>query len=187
VGDARGGREVRLEGAALGIATVLLAALLGGAFWLGRVYERIAASPLARRAAEAAGESPSKGAAVPRTDDLSFFDTLSGPGQEAEPARQASRAASAPPPPVPTTRAEGAPGPWFVQVFAGRDRRAAEQVVKDLDGRGHPVRLESEREGAGSLFKVRVGGFASREAAETAAGVLRGQGQAGAWVVRAGG
>jgi cell division septation protein DedD len=71
-------------------------------------------------------------------------------------------------------------------VFVGRDRTAAEEVVKSLRSKGYPVRAEAAREGAStSLFKVRVGGFATREAAEAAAERLHKDGQASTWVVKA--
>lgn len=69
-----------------------------------------------------------------------------------------------------------------MQVFAGRDRQAAERLVGTLRAAGWPVRLQSVPEGSGSLVKVRVGGYPTRAAAEEAAGRLRGQGQTGAWV-----
>jgi cell division septation protein DedD len=74
-----------------------------------------------------------------------------------------------------------------VQVFVGRDRAAAEEVVKTLRAKGYPVRAEAVREGATtSLFKVRVGGFATREAADAAVDRLHRDGQASTWVVKTG-
>jgi cell division septation protein DedD len=102
------------------------------------------------------------------------FDT----GGVAEPQRQVSQPAAAPQAAPPAT----SEGPWNVQVFAGRDRQAAERIVDTLRAQGWPVRLQSLPEGAGSLLKVRVGGYATRAAADEAAGKLRGQGQTGAWV-----
>jgi cell division protein FtsN len=175
-------RELRLEGWALALAGGVFVALILGAFQLGRAVERRSAPP--RSASAPAG--PADGDALPEEgggEKLTFFDTLSAPGQEAEPRREAAS---------PAPRATPAPGAasagaWFVQVFVGRDRSAAEEVVKTLREKGYPVRTEAVREGASaSLFKVRVGGFSTRELAEAAVERLHRDGQASTWVVKAG-
>jgi cell division septation protein DedD len=98
-----------------------------------------------------------------------------------EPKRQTAEPAL--PPASPTGAPLAAPGgPWNVQVFAGRDRQAAERLVGSLKAAGWPVHLQALPEGSGSLLKVRVGGYPSRAAAEEVATKLRGQGQSGAWV-----
>jgi cell division protein FtsN len=161
-----------------------LVALLIGAFQLGRAVERRSAPPPSNGGA--AGSSRGGDASPEEVpENLTFFDTLGGPGQEAEPKREAASASPRPaatPPPV-----ASAAGPWFVQVFVGRDRAAAEEVVKTLRAKGYPVRAEAVREGATtSLFKVRVGGFATREAADAAVDRLHRDGQASTWVVKTG-
>jgi cell division septation protein DedD len=173
-------RELRLEGGLLALAVGALLALLVGAFQLGRVVERWNAP-----ARESASSSEAPGGAerdsADATEKLTFFDTLSGGGKEAEPARQAqSKPAVGAPPPAHT-----APGPWFVQVFVGRDRQAAEDVVRSLREKQYPVRIDAVAEGSsGSLFKVRVGGFPTKEAADQGALRLRADGHGGTWVVR---
>lgn len=174
-------RELRIEGGMLAVAFGLLLAILFGAFQLGRVVERWNAP------AHAASSSDSPGGveqeAVDATEKLTFFDTLSGPGKEAEPAREAAAKA----PVVVPRNVEVSPGPWFVQVFVGRDRQAAEDVVRSLRSKGYPVRIDAVAEGAsGSLFKVRVGGFATKESADAGAERLRTDGHASTWVVRVG-
>ena len=179
--EAPDARELRLEGGGLIVAGGILVALVIGAFQLGRFVERQTAPPPATSSgASAAGHDSEPEDA---TEKLTFFDTLSSPGQEAEPRREAGSPAPRPSgTPVPSS-----PGPWFVQVFVGRDRSTAEEVVKTLRGKGYPVRAEATREGAtASLFKVRVGGFTTREAAEAAADRLHKDGQASTWVVKAG-
>jgi cell division septation protein DedD len=70
-------------------------------------------------------------------------------------------------------------------VFVGRDRQAAEEVVRALRAERYPVRIDAVAEGAsGSLFKVRVGGFPTKEAADQGAERLHGDGHSGTWVVR---
>jgi len=178
-----GPRELRLEGGLLAVAGGVLLALLAGAFQLGRMVERwnapgnaasSASDPLANVERES-GEAAEK---------LTFFDTLGGGGKEAEPGRQAQTPpASSPQPPAAT-----APGPWYVQVFVGRDRQAAEDVVRALREKQYPVRIDAVAEGAsGSLFKVRVGGFLTKEAADAGAQRLHGDGHSGTWVVRVAG
>jgi len=160
-------RELRLEGIGLVVVGGVIVALVLGAFQLGRFVERQTAPPRASASAPAAsGEGEPEDA----TENLTFFDTLS----ETEPKREAT--ASSPPRPT-APPASVSPGPWFVQVFVGRDRSAAEEVVRTLRGKGCATT---------SLFKVRVGGFPTREAAEAAADRLHGDGQASTWVVKAG-
>ena len=173
-------REFRLEGGLLAIAGGVLIALLFGSFQLGRVVERW--SVPARAASLASDPLGSvEQEAVEASEKATFFDTLSGPGKEAEPAREAQ--AKAPPPAPPY--APVSPGTWFVQVFVGRDRQATEDVVRSLRAKRYPVRIDAVAEGSsGSLFKVRVGGFPTKEAADAGAERLHGDGHSGTWVVR---
>jgi cell division septation protein DedD len=59
--------------------------------------------------------------------------------------------------------------------------------VRSLRAKSYPVRIDAVAEGSsGSLFKVRVGGFPTKIAADGAAERLHGDGHAGTWVVRVG-
>jgi cell division septation protein DedD len=177
--DEREVRELRLEGVWLAVAFGLLLALLAGAFQLGRMVERAGGSGASAGGEAAASERETSEAA----EKVTFFDTLSGGGKEAEPSREvrATPPAATPPP------AELTPGPWFVQVFVGRDRQAAEDVVRSLRDKRYPVRIDAVSEGAtGSLFKVRVGGYPTKEAADLGAERLHADGHSGTWVVRLG-
>ena len=169
-----------LEGVLLAVVGGVLVALLVGAFQLGRVVERQSSS--ARSSASPADPLGNvEQEAVASTEKLTFFDTLSGSGKEAEPSREAQTKATAPAPPA----AAVTPGVWFVQVFVGRDRQAAEEVVRTLRAERYPVRIDAVAEGSsGSLFKVRVGGFPTKEAADAGAERLHGDGHSGTWVVR---
>ena len=187
-------REFRLEGAGLMLIGGVLLAALVGAFFLGRWYERETTGPLAAQAA-AAGDPLAN---VVRTveeppvdvdEGAGHFDRVEGAEQELEPDREAQRKASA----AGTTKrapASGsavhavAGGKFWVQVFAGRDERAAAGLVQQLESAGHPVKLHAVREGQGSLYKVRVGGFASMEQARQMVEQLQGEGYAGAWVTK---
>ena len=173
-------KELRLEGWVLAVAGGVLVALLYGSFQLGRAVERWGAPA---RAASAPSD-PLGGVeqeVVDATEKLTFFDTLSGSGKEAEPAREAKAKPAVPEP----AEVSLTPGTWFVQVFVGRDRQAAEEVVRSLKAKRYPVRIDGVSEGASSkLFKVRVGGFPTKEAAESGADRLHGDGHTGTWVVR---
>jgi cell division septation protein DedD len=175
-----GPRELRLEGIGLAIFGGVLLALLFGAFQLGRAVERWSAPARSSSTSDPLGNVEQD--AVDSTEKLTFFDTLSGSGKEAEPSRQAQGKPQAAEP----AATPAAPGPWFVQVFVGRDRQAAEDVVRSLRAQKYPVRIDSVAEGSGSLFKVRVGGYATKEAADAGADRLHADGHAGTWVVRVG-
>ncbi len=179
--DGREPRELRLEGGMLAVAGGVLLAVLFGAFQLGRMVERASTPGRASSSSDALGVAEKETAEA--TEKLTFFDTLSGGGKEAEPSREARPAptTTAPPPTAAT------PGSWFVQVFVGRDRQAAEDVVRELRQKQYPVRIDAVAEGAsGSLFKVRVGGYPTKDAADRGAAKLHGDGHAGTWVVRLG-
>lgn len=173
-------REVRLEGAVLVLAGGIGLAALIGAFYLGRWVER--QQPPAPSAASARGTQDA--GLESASEDATFFDTLSGDQKAAEPRREAAKSA-APAGPAPATESEPLRGgSWVVQVFAGRDKVAADLLVRTLKEKGHPVHVDAKREGSGSLYRVQVGGFASREAADSAADRLRKDGLSGAWVTQ---
>ena len=172
--------EVRLEGWVLAITGGVFVALLVGAFQLGRVIERWG-TPVQAASAASDPLSNDEEEILDSTEKLTFFDTLSGSGKEAEPAREAKAKPAVPAP----AEVSVSPGPWFVQVFVGRDRQAAEEVVRSLKSQRYPVRIDGVSEGAsGKLFKVRVGGFPTKEAAESVADRLHDDGHTGTWVVR---
>lgn len=176
-GQDRQPREIRLEGASLVAAAAVLCAMLAVAFQAGRWMERSRAAG-GRQDLSAAG-SPASVEALPYEAAPTVFDTA----PEAEPRREADRpepeAAAAEPAPPPPGEEEG---PWTVQVFAGRDRESAQHVFRTVRSLGHRARLETSREGRTVLFRVRVGGFATREAAEQAAERLRREGVSSTWV-----
>ncbi len=172
--------EIRVEGVWLLLVVAAIVALVVGAFALGRL-----SAPVAERAVPlpeaAAAEAPVEESVESKP---SRFDAVGGGGTAAEPKRQLG---SESPPRSPQTPSPqpAATGPWVVQVFAGRDRRAAESLVVDLRSRGYAVRLDSQRDGRDALFKVRVGGYASEAEARVMADRLKGEGESAAWVTRA--
>lgn len=173
-------RELRLEGGTLWFGVALLLAALAGAFFLGRWSAGGGEAP-----PSPASKATAPGAVLPPADvdaTAGGFDVSGVPEPRRQVAEPTSPPAAASSPAAPAATPSG---PWQVQVFAGRDRQAAERLVGSLKAAGWPVHLQSVPEGRGSLLKVRVGGYPSRAAAEEAATKLRGQGQASAWVTDA--
>jgi cell division protein FtsN len=186
--DAGEVREFRLEGATLVVVVVVLVVALGGAFYLGRLVER--GSRPAGALAGGAVEDPlanvtqsEEPADVDETSD--FFDQ--NEGGQAEPEREVRRGLGKREPEAETEGAArpAASGDYFVQVWAGRDRQAAEVMVEKLQNEGYSVRLFSDRVENDTLFKVRVGGFDSEDQARNMATELEQKGYRGAWVTTA--
>jgi hypothetical protein len=185
--DANSVREFRFEGLGLVVVVTVILALLGGSFALGRWYER---RTQGHSSAELTGlEDPLENVVeIEEPTDVgesaSYFDTLEGGQKEAEPGRETGTpslpAAQRQAPPAPASSS----GDFFVQIAAVRDRSAAERLIEELRGGGYPVRLFSEAEGRGALYKVRVGGYATEERAREAVKNLVNKGYQGAWVTR---
>jgi len=182
--------ELRLEGLGLLIGGGFLLALIVGSFFLGRWVER-RSHPVPTLGTETAGPLAQIDAREPdleATQGMDFFDTLEGEQKQAEPGRELAQPAPEPraaePAPPPATHAPNTTenGEFFVQVVAVRDQRAAAEVIQSLEAKGYGVRLFSEREGQGTLYKVRVGGYATREQAGAARDALRQSGHPGAFV-----
>jgi len=177
-------REFRLEGVGLMFVGGLLLVLLVASFYLGRWYERKTA-PHASAGMATEGMSDALANVVqsePAADvdgKSDFFDEATGRQKELEPAREIARPETAA---APAVQRPASSGSFFVQVVAGRDRDSIENMIEELKAKGYSARLFSEREGGGSLFKVRVGGFAERRDADEAAEKLRQDGYSGAWV-----
>ena len=174
-------REIRLEGLGLAVVGVVLVALLGAAFWLGREVGRSGASvpgPSSETSLNGKGtESP-----VDVGASQDFFDSTDRPGQALEPGREAQRkerrGTASSEGPAPTL----APGPFLVQVWAGRDRPTGERLVAALQSAGYGVRMYAESSAGDTLFKVRVGGYESEAKAREAVEDLKTRGYRGAWV-----
>lgn len=82
--------------------------------------------------------------------------------------RCASSAADSSPaggPPAPLPPAQPAAGPWGVQVAAVSSQASANSVLKQLKAMGATASVERE---PGNLYKVRVTGLPTREAADSA-------------------
>jgi cell division septation protein DedD len=178
-----GGHELRLEGVGLVLGGGVLLALLVGAFFLGRWVER-QRPPAEMAAAMESGPLDQIGSREGKVDanqGLDHFDGAQAEAQPPEPERELNREKPAPADPTPTPPAPS-DGDFFVQVVAMRDRGAATEFIDGLKQKGYSARLFSEGEGQGRLFKVRVGGFPTRQAAGAARDRLRTDGHPGAFL-----
>jgi hypothetical protein len=190
-------RELRLEGSGLYVVGALFLAALAAAFYTGRWIERRAAVPPGLTAGPIVETGGARTTApdVDVSQKTTYFDTMGGDQKQAEPGREMPpEAAEEQKLALPTVQPQAAPagvdpaggaaGPFYVQLFAGRDQVSAESLVASLNAQGYRVRLDTERSGGGSLYKVRVGGYAAKADAQVLAERLRGSGHSGAWVTR---
>jgi cell division septation protein DedD len=107
------------------------------------------------------------------------------------PAQRPTEKPVAPAPPVaPKRPAPPAPpegGAFQIQVNAMADRNRADELVRDLKGLGYEAFISAARVADKTLYRVRVGGLASAEAAKQAVARLRDQGYPNAFLVTEGG
>ncbi len=191
-------REFQLEGVTLYIVVAILVVVLAGVFYLGRRFERARWTSGEARTEEPAGEGTLYGDGesgealeeLPIEEQIDFFDTVPGDGDNAEPLREArspetegsaKEAVLLAPAVVPP---ENPGGQFFIQVLAARDRRSAEEVASSLDAAGFPARIHTEQDGSGTWYKVQVGGYADREAASSVLDKLKQAGYKSAWTTR---
>ena len=194
-------REFQLEGMTLYIIIAILLVVLAGVFYLGRRFERVRWTSGEAQADRMTGETgmpvdPMTGGPVeevPIEEQIDFFDTVPGEGDNAEPEREATApdpaeeiVPEAPAviidPPAATVRTPS--GPFYIQVMAARDRRAAEALETKLDAAGFPARIYTESDGSGAWYKVQVGGYPDRDATEPVLAKLKQAGYKGAWTTR---
>lgn len=122
--------------------------------------------------------SPSGGQARPETDveEIALDDSSQVDVTDAE-----APPVAVPPPPPPPTASAVVDG-FRIQVFASADRDVAQNARAVAAERLNlPAYLDLD----GGVYKVRVGDFASREAADAALGAVRGQYYPDAWIVAA--
>jgi len=80
---------------------------------------------------------------------------------------------------APAASHEPAPGEFSVQVFAFSDDKGANSLVNKLKAKGFPAYTEPVNTSRGTLWRVRVGPYPSREAASAAREKLKGEGYNG--------
>jgi len=111
--------------------------------------------------AETPKEEPRRAEAVPAAAPAP------APPPKAEPAKESSSAK------------EAVAGDFSVQVFAFSDDKGANSLVNKLKGKGFPAYSEPVSTSRGTLWRVRVGPFRSREGATAARDKLKGEGYNG--------
>ncbi len=124
--------------------------------------------------------------------DVSKDDLKDAPPAASEP--KSVPAAKAPPasksdaPPAPPDREaapSGQPGAWVVQVVALQDRAVATSLVQRLSGKGYPAFLVTTAAGSvPRMYKVQVGRFNDRRAAEQVRQRLEKEEQFKPWISR---
>ena len=91
-----------------------------------------------------------------------------------------------PPPPRPASPPSVEGGAFQVQVNAMADRNRADELVRDLKGLGYSAFVSSARVADKTLYRVRIAGFASADAAKQAVTRLRDQGYPNAFLAAEG-
>ena len=140
--------------------------------------------------------------------DTTLAQDVGQPGADRKPpeeSRPASPPASPPPspppssPPPPPTAPPPSPPPsaatppassastegFVVQVFSGRDASQARKVKATVERDGYTAFLSSVQQGAMTLYRVRVGPFDSRAAAEKAEDIIKRKHKYDTWVTAA--
>jgi cell division septation protein DedD len=149
-------------------------------------------------------------------DDLTFFDTVEESPAAASPPPVASGApapattpetgssapartrtvetpATSPPPaspgpgPAAEPRPPTSPGGVEIQVAVLSERASAEALASRLRGKGYQTRVMTTRSEGKILYRVRVGGYADRTAAEAAAARLEREEKLKTWIPPQGG
>jgi DedD protein len=166
--------------------------------------------PATAAPAPAAGSDPTKAAAPPPADDLTYFSRL----EKSNAAEEKLKAA--PPPPAPVAKAVSTPAPppastpapkeaapketahapapetapepsgqgFAVQIAALNVRGEAEAIARRLSSKGYAAYVLSPASGTPSVYRVRVGKFPTRREAETVAAKLQKEEQFKPWVTR---
>ncbi|MGH9867528.1 MAG: SPOR domain-containing protein [Candidatus Polarisedimenticolia bacterium] len=183
-------REFQLETRHLAFLIAVVMGLCVASFLLGRWVER-QNEPASVAAVRAEGGASVKDEGDV-AGDLTYFDTLKtdkpaplDPERKPAPARstpaRSERSAITPPQaatPRPADPRRSVNEGVMIQVFASKDRAAADAIRKRLRGKGYTALLVSD---SGS-WKVRVGPYADREEAERSAAVIRQQENLKTWI-----
>ncbi len=109
------------------------------------------------------------------------------PQQVTEPPPPTAPPPTAPPPPPPTVTqsdsgaGDGGPG-FVIQVFSGRDEAQAQQVLQRLKGDGQRAFLSPVKVGSLTMYRVRVGVFRDRAAADRVANAIRTTHKLDTWI-----
>jgi len=200
-GDSATTQEFQLETRHLVLMVLLVVVLCVASFMFGRWVERQSAGPTISMAGMPGPSGRNGDANVEEmgdvSKDLTFFDTLEGnqpaplkPQPGAKPAasarvkRPATAGVGQPAEPPATTGQPATSGrrsvneAVMIQVFASKDRAAADLIRRRLRAKGYTALLMPDH----GTYKVRVGPYADREEATRAASVLREQEKLTTWI-----
>ena len=119
-------------------------------------------------------KSPAKATEATKANNVAKAAEPAPPkGEPAAKADAAAKAAAAP------ATAEPPREGFVVQLAAFSDDKGANALANKLKLAGYPAYTETITTSRGTLWRVRVGGFASRDAAATSRDKLKGEGHAG--------
>ncbi|HZI92892.1 MAG TPA: SPOR domain-containing protein [Patescibacteria group bacterium] len=200
-GESRTTQELQLEARHLVLMVVIVLVLCVASFMFGRWVERQSVGPTISMTGLPGAPGRNGDANVEEmgdvSKDLTFFDTLEGnqpaplkpqgsaataatPRQK-PPATQATRQPAEPPSTAGQTATSGRRSvneAVMIQVFASKDRAAADLIRRRLRAKGYTALLMPDH----GTYKVRVGPYADREEATRAASVLREQEKLTTWI-----
>jgi cell division septation protein DedD len=162
------------------------------------VPEGSAGAEVASNAAEAPAPTPATAAERNAPENIAFPVPVTAAPSAGGPARAAPRTVqvfedgeggTAPTPGVrarasTTPRREAPAGGFRVQVLSVSSRADAEAEAARLTRQGLPARVEPGAGPRGTVYRVRVGPYATREEAEEASRKLSSQGRRDTWIVR---
>jgi DedD protein len=206
--DDQGLHEIQLHGKQLVFvvmtATVVAVAIFLSGVMVGRGVPASSAESAARAAAEPTGgtsgieqapvvsplpggEPGSAGVTAPRDPRYSDFLESPEPVEEAiapAPSAPASSAARAAPSTAVAAPARARGDGFVVQVSAVKGRPEAETIRRRLETKGYPAFVEASGSGRNAMFRVRVGRYESRQAAEAIATRLAREERFKPWITR---
>lgn len=170
-------QEFQLETRHLALLVLIVVVLCLGSFQLGRWVERRSGGPSIAGAGSAMDEVSD--ANVDDVGDISreltFFDSLKEDTVvDDAPVRTRSETGAAPPPATRRSVNEGI----MIQVFASKDRSAAQAVRNRLREKGYTAFILS----SDGTHKVRVGPYADKEEAELQAAIIREREDLRTWI-----
>ena len=197
-------QEFQLETRHLVLMVLLVVVLCVASFMFGRWVERQSVGPTISMTGMPGMPGPSGHNGDANVEemgdvskDLSFFDTLEGnqpaplkpqsgalptlPARVKQPATPAVRQPVEPPATTgqpPTSGRRSVNEAVMIQVFASKDRAAADLIRRRLRAKGYTALLMPDH----GTYKVRVGPYADREEATRAASVLREQEKLTTWI-----
>lgn len=181
--------EILLENRHLAFVGAGVLVLCVGSFLLGRWTERsrwVNPDSDLPRVADVTGNLPIESgpapAAAPDDDGQEGEDLLPEDTRAAAPAAQPAPAAV----PAPEPRAEKARASaddLYIQVLATRQQDAADALRQKLASRSYPAAVVSSPDSQGRpMYRVRVGGYESRQEAERVAARLRKEERLKTWI-----